>query len=245
MSQLNHPDRLEELKKIIAQKPVLYNIYLQYYQFFKKILAQCPSEGLALEIGSGAGFIKKILPEIITSDYLAYTGIDKIIDATQLPYEKNSLKFIAMINVLHHIAHAEQFFHEAERVLRPGGKIAIVDQHHGWISRWILKYAHHEPYFPKAKHWHFESTGPLSGANGALAWMIFERDKKRFERLFPHLRIIRYQPHSPLQYWLSGGLKPWQALPACAWGLIEKLDALLIKLSPQFGSFVNIEIIKI
>lgn len=244
LSELNNPTRVHELKKIIEKKPALQNIYRHYYQFFKKILATCPKQGLALEIGSGAGFVKKIIPEIITSDYLAYEGIDKIIDATELPYEKNTLKFIGMINVLHHIPNAEKFFEEARRVLLPGGKIAIIDQHHGWFSRFILKYAHHEPYFPHAKNWSFQSTGPVSGANGALAWIIFERDRKRFESLFPDLKIINYAPHSPLIYWLSGGLKSWGLLPKWAFGMAIKLDSLLICVSKQFGSFVNIEIVK-
>lgn len=244
LSELNDPTRVHELKNIIKKKPILYQIYANYYEFFKQILAQCPHHGVALELGSGAGFIKKVIPEIITSDYLAYEGIDKVIDATQLPYEKNSVKFIGMINVLHHIAQAEKFFHEAERVLVPGGKIAIIDQHHGWLSRWILKYAHHEPYDSTAQDWSFETTGPVSGANGALAWIIFERDRAKFEAQFPELQILSYQPHSPLIYWLSGGLKPWGLVPSWAIRLVTLLDKILITISKQFGSFVNIEITK-
>jgi SAM-dependent methyltransferase len=244
LSRLDDLSRIHALKKIIHEKPALQAIYKQYYQFFQHILNQCPPQGIALEIGSGAGFCKTIIPEIITSDYLAYEGIEKVIDATQLPYEKNSLKFIGMINVLHHIADAEKFFKEAERVLVPGGKIAIVDQHHGWLSRWILKYAHHEPYFPQATNWAFNTTGPLSGANGALAWIIFQRDHQKFQRQFPQLKMVRYEPHSPLQYWLSGGLKPWGFLPKWAFRFIQKIDKILILISKQFGSFVNIEVVK-
>lgn len=244
LAELNDPNRIHELKNIIQKKPVLYKIYIDYYLFFKNILTQCPLQGRAIELGSGAGFIKKFIPEMITSDYLSYEGIDQVIDATNLPYEQNAVKFIGMINVLHHIANAEKFFSEAQRVLKPGGKIAIIDQHHGWFSRWILKYAHHEPYLPNASSWAFETTGPVSGANGALAWIIFQRDRHKFEKLFPKLEIIRYEPHTPLQYWLSGGLKKWNLIPSWAFGLIKALDKLLIYVSSQFGSFVNIEIIK-
>lgn len=244
LSELNDPARLHELKAIIQQKPALYKIYNKYYQYYQHILDTCPARGIALEIGSGAGFTQKIIPEIITSDYLPYEGVEKVIDATQLPYEKNTVKFIGMINVLHHISMPEEFFKEAERVLMPGGKIALVDQHHGWLSRWVLTYAHHEPYMPHAENWAFDSTGPLSGANGALAWIIFERDKKKFKQQFPTLDLVRYEPNSPLLYWLSGGLKSWSLLPNWAFNLVEKLDNLLIKISKQFGSFVHVEIIK-
>lgn len=244
VAELNNPNRVDELKNIIQKKISLYRIYLSYYHFFKKSLADCPAQGHAIELGSGAGFIKNIIPDITTSDYLAYKGVDKVIDATNLPYEGNSVKFIGMINVLHHIPKVEQFFSEAQRVLIPGGKITLVDQHHGWLSRWILKYAHHEPYMPHANTWAFETSGPVSGANGALAWIVFQRDRQKFEKLFPKLEIIRYEPHTPLQYWLSGGLKKWNLIPTWAFGLIKALDKLLICFSTQFGSFVNIEIVK-
>ncbi len=244
LTELNDPNRVHELKNIIQNKTALYRIYVDYYHFFKKALAQCPLHGHAIELGSGAGFVKKMIPEMVTSDYLAYEGIDQVIDATNLPYEQNAVKFIGMINVLHHIAEVEKFFSEAQRVLKPGGKIALVDQHHGWLSRWILKYAHHEPYIPTATSWHFKTTGPVSGANGALAWIIFQRDRQRFETLFPKLKIIRYEPHTPLLYWLSGGLKKWNLIPSGTFGLIKALDKLLIYISSQFGSFVNIEIVK-
>jgi hypothetical protein len=38
---------------------------------------------------------------------------------------------------------------------------------------------------PDAADWSFPAVGPLSGANGALPWILFERDRARFEREFP------------------------------------------------------------
>ncbi len=77
----------------------------------------------------------------------------------------------------------------------------------------ILRYAHHEPSDPGAREWRFKTTGPLSGANGALTWIVFRRDRERFERQFPELGLERYEPHTPLRY----------------------------RLSPEYGSFVDVE----
>src|SRR5690606_32755936 len=109
--------------------------------------------------------------------------------------------------------------------LAPGGRIFIVDQNKGWISTPILKYAHHEPFNTEARTWSFESTGPLSGANGALAWIVFQLDLEEFRKKFPELQILQYRPHSPLRYWLTGGLKKWCLLPGWAFPMASCVDS--------------------
>lgn len=150
-----------------------------------------------------------------------------------------------MFDVFHHIPDVELFLKEAVRCLKPGGRILIVDGYLGWISRPIFKWIHHEPYSPETKDWKFESQGPLSDANTALAWVVFERDRSRFERLFPQFKIASTTPHSPLRYWIAGGLKRWSLTPSASFGLMTRLDQLLVKITPQFVSFVDIEIEKI
>lgn len=205
---------------------------------------KCPTQGLAIELGAGAGFAKSLISDLITTDIEPYPGVDQVLDATHLPYRDESLRFIGMLNVFHHISKVEAFFQEAQRCLLPGGRIFLIDQHPGWINYPILKYFHHEPFHPEATAWEFSSTGPLSGANGALAWMVFVRDRHLFQQRFPDLSILQYRPHSPLRYWLTGGLKNWSMLPEWAWPLATLADRSLLALSNQFGSFVDVELVK-
>ena len=95
------------------------------------------------------------------------------------------------------------------------------------IRHLILKFAHHEPFNPKSKTWAFHATGPLSSANGALCWIIFYRDRKRFEQLFPDLCIHSITPHSPLYYWLAGGLRSWSLLPGSLFHLVSTLEDVM------------------
>ena len=180
----------------------------------------------------------------MTSDTIPYEGVDRVVDATMMPFADESLRAICMTNVFHHIPDVEAFLREATRCLIPGGRVLIVDQHPGWISTPIYKNIHHEPFRMNAVDWRFDSTGPLSGANGALAWIVFRRDRKRFEASFPELELTQYRPHSPLRYWLSGGLKPWSLLPQWAFGVATKLDRALIAIAPETGSFVDVELLK-
>jgi SAM-dependent methyltransferase len=162
-----------------------------------------------------------------------------------MPFQDKELRGIFMMNVLHHIHNSPKAFYEFSRCLKTGGKILIVDQYPGFPSRLILKYAHHEPFYPESPKWEFADQGPLSGANGALAWIIFFRDRKKFEVLYPDLKINKITIHSPLRYWLTGGLKKWNLLPVFLFNAATFLDQLLVWIWPGFGSFMDIEIEKI
>jgi hypothetical protein len=55
-----------------------------------------------------------------------------------------------------------------------------------------------------AKDWTFPLAGPLSGANGALPWIVFERDRQAFEAQFHDFEIRAVRPLMPIRYLISG-----------------------------------------
>lgn len=244
MEPVDSASRIVEIRRTIEGKLALKLFYREAYKKHTDSLKLCPKEGLALELGSGAGFAKKVIPQLITSDIIPYDGIDLVIDATKLPFENSNLRFIAMMNTFHHIPDVAAFFAEANRCLVRGGRLFLLDQHPGYISTPILRFIHHEAFSPAAKDWNIDSSGRLSGANGALAWTFFARVLERFKELFPSLKIVRYTSHTPLRYWLAGGLKSWSLLPGWAFGVATQIDRRLSGLSLKFGSFVDIEIVR-
>lgn len=241
-ARLDDPARGAELQQTIRDKAALRSWYEDVYRRYCDCLGRCPQTGIALEIGSGGGFANERIPGIVTSDILPYRNVSQVLDAATLPFADGSLRFIGMLNVFHHLPRPEEFLNEAARCLMAGGRMLIVDQHRGWISRFVLKYLHHEPFRPDAREWPFSSEGPLSGANGALAWIVFNRDRARFEREYPSLRIVSVTPHSALVYWLAGGLKPWSLLGGRSYRVAASLDHALCRLAPDLGSFVDIEV---
>lgn len=240
MISLEDPQRVGELKALIGRKKALRDWYCAIYSRWAAALRDVPPEGVVAEIGSGGGgFSRDFIPELVATDTLPYEGLNAVVDAGNLPWSTGSVRALFLLNVLHHLSDAPRFLAEAQRVLKSGGLLLITDQHVGYISSLVLRW-HDEPYDPKAQSWKAAAKHALSGANGALAWMIFDRDKSQFEKQFPGYRLIAYEPFSPLQYWLSGGLKSWSLLPAPLLGLLHSFEAALLLLSPQFGSFAHI-----
>lgn len=241
MSELDRPEREAELRSLLSKKPALRRHYLEVYQRYRALLMRCPS-GPALEIGSGGGFVQEVIGTMITSDVIPYPQIDLVLDATALPFADGELAAICMHNVFHHIYDVEGFLAESERVLTPGGRLLIVDQHLGWLSTPIFAHAHREPFHPEAETWSFASRGPVSDGNGALTWIVFVRDRRRFDALFPGLELVAMRPHSPLTYWLAGGLRQWSLLPDWAYPASRWLDRTLVRASPDLASFVDVEV---
>jgi len=210
-------------RSIITSKPFLRAIYEDWYQ---SIVARIPdSTGAVLELGSGAGFFQQFVPDVITSEVFECAGVQLVADAQNLPFSDGELRAIVMTDVLHHIPNVAAFFREATRCLRSGGAVIMVEP---WVSPWsnlIYTHLHHEPFEPEVEQWDFPAKGPLSDANGALPWIVFDRDRKRFEEEFPHLKIKEVRPMMPFRYLVSGGVSMRALMPGWTtplWKTIEK-----------------------
>jgi SAM-dependent methyltransferase len=210
-------------RSIITSKPFLRAIYEDWYG---AILERLPNgEGAVLELGSGAGFFQQFVPDVITSEVFECPGVQLVADARHLPFSPGDLRAIVMTDVLHHIPDVAAFFREATRCLRPGGVVAMVEP---WVSPWsrlIYTHLHHEPFEPAVERWDFPAKGPLSDANGALPWILFERDRQRFEDQFPDLKIEQVRPMMPFRYLVSGGVSMRTLMPGrttSLWRFIER-----------------------
>jgi SAM-dependent methyltransferase len=230
--------------KIIQDKPFLKKLYLDFYNTFKKSIPQNGGNKLLVELGSGGGFIKEIVPNAVTSDVLKLPGVDKHFSVLKMPFDNNSVDAYFMIDVLHHINDAAVFFKEMDRTLKAGGKIVMIEPANTAWGRFIYQNFHHERFDPLGG-WGFEKTGPLSSANGAIPWIIFYRDRKQFERQFPSLKIVRLDPHTPLRYLISGGVSMRQMLPSFLYGAVKGLEIILSPFNKYIGMFLTIEINKI
>lgn len=238
---LDSPETTTLRREIILSKPFLRSIYEDWY---RQIERRLPSgDGEILEIGAGGGFFESQVENAITTDVFYVPGIRAVADAQELPIASGSLKGITMTNVFHHIPDVARFLSEAERTLRPGGKIVMVEPWNTWWSRFVHERFHNEPMLPASPQWEFPTVGPLSGANAAQAWIVVLRDRQRLERGWK-LRVREAAPFMPFRYIVSGGVSLRSLQPGWMYPIWKKLDSVRY-LKSRFAVFSLIVIERI
>jgi len=218
-------------RDIWQKKPVLRALYGDYH---RRMAAAC-SPGLTLEIGGGAGHLKELREDVLSSDIQLAPWLDLVADAQALPLADASLDNIVMLDVLHHVERPRRFFEEAQRCLRPGGRIVLLEPAMTPLSTLLYRFGHPEPVDMAADPLTDESPTPERDpydANQAIPTLLFRRTPKRFARLFPELVLRRADLLSLFAFPLSGGFRPWSLVPAA---LIPPLLALESALLPLLG----------
>jgi SAM-dependent methyltransferase len=206
-------DQLAHYRDAWDRKPVLRVIYDDFYE---RIAAAC-RPGVTIEIGGGIGNLKQRLTDVVATDVQAAPWLDCVADAQRLPFADESAANIVMVDVLHHLEFPAVFFHEARRVLRPGGRVLMVEPAITWGSALFYRLLHHEPVRTSAEILMVGRPDPARDpyhSNQAIPTLLVTRDRERFHHLFPTLRIARVDWFSLAAYPLSGGFKPWGLIGA-------------------------------
>jgi len=235
---LDDPRTTALRRRIIQEKTFLRQIYQEWYSILASDLPA--GAGAAIELGSGAGFLRDFVPNLITSEVFGCVGVDIVLSGLDLPIKPASLRAIVMVDVLHHLPQARGFFREAARCVRPGGVVAMIEP---WVTPWsrlVYTRMHHEPFDPEAPAWEFPASGPLSGANGALPHILFARDRAQFEREFPMWRIRTIEPMMPFCYLVSGGVSMRGLMPGWSFSWWRGLEKLLHPLTGELAMFAHI-----
>lgn len=235
---LDDPRTTDARREIVRRKSFLVRVYREWYQAVANELPT--ADGPTLEIGSGAGFLADVIPRLITSDLLPLRHVHVALDAQDLSFRDSSLRAIILINALHHLPDVRRFLEEAARCVQPHGRLIMIEP---WVSRWsriIYGRLHHEPFHPEAGAWTFPSTGPLSGANAALPWIITVRDRVEFERVLPQWNIESIKPMMPIKYLLSGGVSLRSLMPGWTYDWWTRVESLLERRMRDWAMFALI-----
>lgn len=244
LQNLDTPENIHILRHIIHRKHFLEQIYISFYQDILNRINNIPADGEIIELGSGASFMKRFAPHIVTSDILPYSDVDRIFSALDMPFQDSSISAFVMVDVFHHVKDSKAFLKEMSRCLKANGKIVMIEPANTSWSRFIYKNFHHEPFQPEAG-WSFSEGGPLSGANMALPWIVFCRDHPQFTQEFPEIQLCDIKIHTPIRYLLSGGLSIRQLLPSSLYLPIYFIERFLSFLNHYIGMFMTIELKKV
>jgi len=238
-ADLDAPETIMLVSEVIEKKSFLKQLYQEWYL---SILNSLPSgkPGFVVELGSGGGFLERHIPDLIKSEILKIPDVDIVFDGQLIPFRKDSLRGIVMLDVLHHLPNSAAFFKEAAYCVTKGGVIIMIEP---WTTRWskfVYRKFHHEPFDMNADRWDFPKGGPLSQANSALPWIIFHRDRYIFQKEFPEWNIKEIKLHTPFSYLLSGGVSLRSFVPGFSFPVCRFLERILKPLMKSLAMFATI-----
>ena len=134
-------DFLSRHREIWAARPELRSAYQEW---FGRLLQCVESRQPIVEIGSGPGFFKEYFPRLISTDPILNPWIDVVLDACSLPFRSGTVGALVMVDVLHHLPRPLEFMAEAARVLKPAGRLAMIEPWITPLSFLLYRYLHHE-----------------------------------------------------------------------------------------------------
>ncbi|MGQ2186064.1 class I SAM-dependent methyltransferase [Bradyrhizobium barranii] len=202
-------------------------IRLLYRDFHRRLLENCP-QGRILDIGGGTAHIKDSRPDIVCADILPFPGIDVLADAHRLPFPNECFSGVVMLDVLHHLERPIAFLKEASRVLKPGGRLPMIEPAMTTLARRFYTLFHEEPVDMGVDPFADVAINPDRDpfdANQAIPSLLFatQAARRQVEAAVPALRVRSVEWLSLFAYPLSGGFQSWSLMPAA---LVRSLLAL-------------------
>jgi SAM-dependent methyltransferase len=178
-----------------------------------------------IELGAGVIPMSNIDARIKSTDVVPSDHLDGVLDATKLDVADNCITGFFLQNTFHHIPDPKAFFEETSRVLVPGGRIVILDPYYNNISRWLYMRLFKTEDFDMNGSWISDSTHAMIGANQALSYIVFRRDREVFATTFPELAIVGCSPVVfGLRYILTGGVNFKKIAPSWIFSVVRRFE---------------------
>jgi SAM-dependent methyltransferase len=233
-----HNVEIHENSAAWQRKPLLREIYDGFY---RRIAAHLPTADLGpvVEIGSGMGNIKRVIPHCITTDLFPNAWLDRQENAYALSYADRSLGAVVLFDVFHHLRYPGTVLRELHRVLNPGGKVILFEPDMGLFGRLVYGKFHHEPLalrdpitwdapagFEPQSHGYYAAQGN--------AHRVFVRGERPGS--LDGWTIAHIERHPDLSYVASGGFAGPQLYPRIFLPLLRLVDLLARPLPGAFST---------
>lgn len=225
-------EELREQERAWEARPLLRRLYRGWFAELAAALA--PVEGPTVELGSGIGKLREVIPELATTDVEPTPWADRVVDAEALPYADGQVANLVLVDVFHHLARPTRFFDEAVRVLAPGGRLLVLDPYCSTLSTLAFRWFHHERTDLDVDAFEDDVTvaeTPMA-SNQARATLAFFREPGAVVDRWPALRVVRRKRLAHVLYPLSGGFSRRPLVPAVLYRPLAALDRALAPLGP-------------
>jgi len=209
-------DRLELHAAVLERKPMLAAVFRECHELMlgldRRTFGDTP--GLRVELGAGVAPIAMTFPEVLATDVVPSPGLDAVIDAQCMDLRDGSVRalYCQPLSTTFPTRRGSSPRRARPRTGRWRGpdRALLRASRVGRVQAAVVS----EDFDKAMPGWQTGATGPMHGANQALSYIVFKRDRARFEREFQSLELVETFPLSNyVRYLLSGGLNFRQLVP--------------------------------
>jgi len=223
-----HNVEIQRNRQAWSRKPMLREVYHEFYGLISARLDP-RTPGTVVELGSGMGCIKDVIPGCVTTDLFPNPWLDRQENCYALSLADGSVSHLILFDVWHHLRYPGTALREFHRVLAPGGRLILFEPAASWVGRLVYHFFHHEPVAIRdpitweAPAGFSAADADYYAAQGSATRLFWWGEGH--ERL-KGWRIRELTPVASFNYFASGGFSGPQLGGRFLHGLMRGLDAL-------------------
>ncbi|MBD0335532.1 MAG: class I SAM-dependent methyltransferase [Cyanobacteria bacterium Co-bin13] len=211
-----------------SKKTVLQQVYRRFHQQIAQRLVELPG-GCTVELGSGIGNIRAVIPDCVCTDLFPNPWIDRVENAYQLSFADEAVANLILFDVFHHLRYPGSALREFHRVLKTSGRLLLFEPCLSLLGLLVYGPLHPEPlglgqdiiWFAEAG-WSPSATDYYAAQGNASR--IFLRNIP--PRLLADWSVVEVKRLSAISYVATGGYSKPQLYPPSALPLMQGLDAV-------------------
>ncbi len=224
-----HQELINKNSEYWNQKPLLQKLYGDFYRLIAQNLSNLP-DGKIVELGSGLGNIREVIPNCLRTDLFPNPWIDQVENAYKLSFADESVSDLILTDVFHHLRYPGTALQELSRVLRKGGRVVLLEPCISGLGLLVYGVLHDEPIaitkqieWSAPEAWSPEKIDYYAAQGNAARIFVGKRFRPKLTN-WQKMKTIRL---SAIAYAASGGFSKPQLYPSSMLPSIKKLEKLL------------------
>ena len=238
LSPQQHEEEIQRNVRTWSRKPLLRKIYKGFHEAIAGFVRK-DIPGLVVEVGSGIGNIKDVVPACLRTDLFPNPWIDRVENAYALTFDDCSVAALVLFDVFHHLRYPGTAFKEFLRVLVPGGRVIIFEPCMSFAGIIVYGLFHHEPIaltkpivWLAPEGWQPQNDNYYAAQGNASRVFL----NNNYVPLLPEWNVVCRRTFSAFSYVASGGYSKPQLYPEGWYSRMKTVDALLDKIPVLFAT---------